>query len=78
MFGYTMKTKYMNLTILPSFFLGSLLMTENLQNHFFFKFLIFDFSFWRNFAIKKNIDFQVMAQKGGSRGRDLHWGHYPT
>jgi hypothetical protein len=32
----------------------SLLATENLQNHFFFGFLVFNFYFWRNLASKKN------------------------
>ncbi len=39
MFGYKMKTKYMDLGIF--LFCFALLVTENLQNHFFSKFLIF-------------------------------------
>jgi hypothetical protein len=35
---------------MPIFF--SVLATENLENHFFFKILIFIFAFWRNFASK--------------------------
>jgi hypothetical protein len=30
----------------------SVLATENLENHFFFKILVFSFAFWRNFASK--------------------------
>jgi hypothetical protein len=46
-----MKNKYMNLEIFTLF--PSLLETKNLQNHSFFEFLIFNFSFWRNFDSKK-------------------------
>jgi hypothetical protein len=43
-----MKTKYKNLAIfvLPP---PSLLATENLENQFFFKIIIFNLAFWRNF-----------------------------
>ncbi len=30
------------------------MVTENLQNHFFFEFFIFNFGFWPNFTSKKN------------------------
>jgi hypothetical protein len=39
MFGYKMKTKYMDLE--NFLFCFSLVSTENLKNHFFSKFLIF-------------------------------------
>ncbi len=37
----------------PSYF-SSLLAIENLQNRFFFEFLVFNFYFWRNSAREKN------------------------
>jgi hypothetical protein len=43
MFGYTLETKYRDLMIFNFSF--SLLAIENLQEHFNFKFLIFNFSF---------------------------------
>ncbi len=46
MFGYTMKTKYMNLAFFWAYFL-SLQVTENFPSNFFFEFLIPKFSFWR-------------------------------
>ncbi len=46
-----MKTKYINLEIFTLF--PSFLETKNLQNHAFFEFRIFNFSFWRNFDSKK-------------------------
>jgi len=49
-FGYTPKTRYRNLAI-STIFIPSLLMIENLQNHFFFQF--FNFSSRRNFANKE-------------------------
>jgi hypothetical protein len=36
-----------------TFFTLSLLPTENLQNHFFLEFLVFNFAFLTNFASKK-------------------------
>jgi hypothetical protein len=36
-----------------SLLFSSLLAIENLQNHFFFEFLVFDFDFWRNSAREK-------------------------
>jgi hypothetical protein len=36
-----------------TFFSLSLLLTENLQNHFFLEFLVFNFAFRTNFASKK-------------------------
>jgi hypothetical protein len=51
MFGYTMKNQiYESGDFL--FIFPSLLVTKNLQNHFFFKILILKFAFWRNFATK--------------------------
>jgi len=52
MFGYTMKNQiYESGDFL--FYFPSLLVTKNLQNHFFFKILILKFPFWRNFATFK-------------------------
>jgi hypothetical protein len=42
----------MNLAIF-TLLLNSFLATENLQNHFFSKTLVSNFSFWWNFASKK-------------------------
>jgi hypothetical protein len=50
-----MKTKYMNLVILTSFFFFPLpfFMTEKLQNHFFFKKINLILNFSWNFASRK-------------------------
>jgi len=47
-----MKIKYTNLAIF-TLLLNSFLATENLQNHFFSKTLVSNFSFWWSFASKK-------------------------
>jgi hypothetical protein len=47
-----MKTTY-ELCIQALLFFASRLAIENLQNHFFFEFLVFDFDFWRNSAREK-------------------------
>ncbi len=47
---YTMKNQILHLAI----FFFALLATENLQIHFFFESLIFNFSFWRNVVSKSN------------------------
>jgi hypothetical protein len=53
MFGYTKKTKYTNVSMFTLFFFPpSLLVMENLQNHFFFKLLIFYFPFSPDKKIK--------------------------
>ncbi len=46
------KTRYKNL---ENFFKNSLIWAiESLQDHFIFDFSIFNFSFWRNLASKRN------------------------
>jgi hypothetical protein len=50
------KLKTLNILRLlpPMAKIQSFLATENLQNHFFSKSLVSNFSFWWNFASKKN------------------------
>jgi hypothetical protein len=51
-FCHKVKTKYRNINDFFSFFFLHLAI-ENLQNHLIFEFFFKKFSFWRNFAQKK-------------------------
>jgi hypothetical protein len=59
MFGYTMNTTYMNLTILNIFFLLTLV-TENLQNHFLLLFIIY-FRFWQYITPRKRKERRLLT-----------------
>ncbi len=69
-----MKTYCTNLAIFSPFF--SLLATENLQNHFYFEFSVFYFTFWRNFTSIKNAQRQhVVLVASVAKGRCFwDWG----
>jgi len=47
-------------------FFSSILATDKLQNHFFFKFLVFNLAFfWRNFTSKKGFGSKFGPLPGG-------------
>jgi hypothetical protein len=60
-----MKTQYMNLLILTSFF-PSILVTANLQHHFFFEFLIL--------LVKKILDKGLPNSLGNQKSSPWHNG----